>query len=114
MDNEKNFLPEKAQRESLAKCKTLFEVAWSCRENDDMAGYADALADIMEEFNKFNPDIADCGMPISSAGVVASIREERSRQELDWNLQNIMSLMENMEKLLGISFLVDLMRPKKK
>jgi hypothetical protein len=109
MDKEKNFSPDKALRESLAKCKTFFEIAWSCRELNDMAGYADALADITEELNKYSPDIANCGMPISSAQVVQSTRRERRRQELDFCMDCLIRQMRAKEELLGIYFLSDLL-----
>jgi hypothetical protein len=107
MDKEKNFFPDKAQRESLAKCKTLFEIAWSCREHNDMAGYADALADIKEELNKYIPDIPIFG--ISNAQAVENTRRERDPYQLGLAMDCIIREMKATEKLLGIYFLSDLL-----
>lgn len=109
MDKEKNYFPNKVARASLAKCKMLLKVASSCRELNDMAGYADALGDIGEELNKYSPDIASCGMPISDAQVVEYTRMDRDQRSLDDSMENLSARIMSFEKLLGICFLSSLM-----
>jgi hypothetical protein len=109
MDEGKGFsLGE--QREMIANCKKFFEVAWSCRENDDMAGYADALADALQELNKY-PHVQ--GIFMSDEQLVQSIREERDPKRLDEGLDFIIGQIRGTEKLLGLDFLADLLRPEK-